>query len=611
MKELFLEPIKFEKIAKTILKPDAATWSKEILSEFYETFPYLMNYPVHLQFKKKDERQGYALGSIQLQHVSVPVIVENYELHPFDVAYINGAPVPFTAETVATVFSNPTAYAQLEKYEYNDVTSPLFGQGRGLREPEPHYKHSSVMLDRAYDESMLDKLGSCISRVARDELLQRVGFDEAVSTGFMVNETQEVIDKLAAVKPMSERDYTSGVRHSLDRNLCQITKLAEDDYRIRLGNSLVHDPVELRVTEEQASKFQAGFHKLAESYEKIAAFVPMGESLHDSAQHHVVNVGDRVFVVEKRNADFKYFEVPARYRKQFKFKDDGLSKLSSFEEQYRPAVGDTGFLKVGEQYLGPLSVTQIHRDGDKVTDFEASAELTKKAYVYLKGIDTLLPHQDIPNTIYIPDSSQFMKMSGMLSYESFKTDTRTHNIVANGDNTYTLRGPKFDKYAEKYELSLNSLDSPDTRWHLMQCGVNAEDIALEKIGRFAPLKLDEVTVPISAEELSAAIKLGFSRDIEDARRIAIDLVKEASVIPDKTTVDAVLSLGVLSSDNVLEFIEQVPLLENVASYLAKLLISSRLGLRVVPEKAVKKAMEGIAIIIETLRAVEAIRKPVK
>ena len=99
--------------------------------------------------------------------------------------------------------------------------------------------------------------------------------------------------------------------------------------------------------------------------------------------------------------------------------------------------------------------------------------------------------------------------------------------------------------------------------------------------------------------------------MEKSACAALNLIKEASVIPDKTTVDSVLSLGMLNSDNVAEFVQYIPQFEMCAQVLAKLLLSVRMGLRIVPEEAVKSAMQGLSTVVETLRAVQTMLKPVK
>ena len=90
--------------------------------------------------------------------------------------------------------------------------------------------------------------------------------------------------------------------------------------------------------------------------------------------------------------------------------------------------------------------------------------------------------------------------------------------------------------------------------------------------------------------------------------LSVNLVKEASVLSDKGTVDAVLSLGLLNKKNVGEFVELVPQYESVMSDMAKLLVTSRLGLSNIPEEAVKQAMVSISDVVSVLRQLGKVRE---
>lgn len=83
----------------------------------------------------------------------------------------------------------------------------------------------------------------------------------------------------------------------------------------------------------------------------------------------------------------------------------------------------------------------------------------------------------------------------------------------------------------------------------------------------------------------------------------LSLVKEAAVLTDEASVDAVLSLGFISPDNVAAYMDSRDLFEQVVRKLAELLIAVRIGLQDVPEAAVSKAMNGVE---DTLRGLESL-----
>jgi len=95
-----------------------------------------------------------------------------------------------------------------------------------------------------------------------------------------------------------------------------------------------------------------------------------------------------------------------------------------------------------------------------------------------------------------------------------------------------------------------------------------------------------------------------SRDVRALRR---NLIKEASVLPDATTVDGVLGLQFINSENVRVFIAHIPYFDKCTNLLCELLLASRLGISEIPEYATSRAARSIDEVIQGLRAL-ALRK---
>lgn len=90
-----------------------------------------------------------------------------------------------------------------------------------------------------------------------------------------------------------------------------------------------------------------------------------------------------------------------------------------------------------------------------------------------------------------------------------------------------------------------------------------------------------------------------SREVMALRRY---LVKEAAALPDAMTVDAVLSLGFINSENVRTFISSIPYLEKCLSKVCELVLGSRLGLTEIPEFAAARAARALDEVIQGLKA---------
>lgn len=109
---------------------------------------------------------------------------------------------------------------------------------------------------------------------------------------------------------------------------------------------------------------------------------------------------------------------------------------------------------------------------------------------------------------------------------------------------------------------------------------------------------DIVTLEDHADELRDKTAAA-SRQILSLRH---DLTKEAAVLPDVQTVDTVLSLGLMNSENIRAYVAKLPYLEKTLDMLGHLLIASRLGLSEVPEGAAARCIRGLDEVCRGLTA---------
>jgi hypothetical protein len=109
----------------------------------------------------------------------------------------------------------------------------------------------------------------------------------------------------------------------------------------------------------------------------------------------------------------------------------------------------------------------------------------------------------------------------------------------------------------------------------------------------------DLQAPHQIEDL---LKTANFDDMESFHNIPInEIVKLAEMAPDATSVDAVLSLGLMKKYNIQEYLNLIPDYERVVGELAKLLIMIRMGLTIMPEEPVKTTMEALATTIQMLK----------
>jgi hypothetical protein len=138
-------------------------------------------------------------------------------------------------------------------------------------------------------------------------------------------------------------------------------------------------------------------------------------------------------------------------------------------------------------------------------------------------------------------------------------------------------------------LCLGGLSSADASQKLA-----ASTRALVRLGGLLDVKL--------ASDMVAEARAKVASGSSAVRALRKDLVKEAAVLPDVMTVDTVLSLGFINSENVRMFASRIPYLEKSLSMLCELALASRLGLSEIPDTATVRAARGMDDAIQGLRA---------
>jgi len=215
--------------------------------------------------------------------------------------------------------------------------------------------------------------------------------------------------------------------------------------------------------------------------------------------------------------------------------------------------------------------------------------------------------------VNIPLTAEFIKLSNQIDVVKPEKAVAKHSVVRDDLGLYNLFGPEFSKYAENHTVT--GLNLNEASWALCHCSASAEEIAkLKNMNKTATLRIESVSAPVSLDRVMAKVKGDFSKAAEcvsNIKKIFSDLLKEAAVLKDKGTLDAVLSLGLLKKHNVEEYTEMLPEFQAVASNLARLLLSVRLGLAIIPEYSVKRAMEGMAEVIKFLKIVGNSNRKVK
>jgi hypothetical protein len=177
---------------------------------------------------------------------------------------------------------------------------------------------------------------------------------------------------------------------------------------------------------------------------------------------------------------------------------------------------------------------------------------------------------------------------------------RSIHITGSGEGEYYFR---FDNLPKLAGMFPRSLDSDQAMMVLCLAGLSAQS-AVDKLASAEDgfVDVSGLVDVKTAHDAFGAMRKAASANAASIRQLRVDLVKEAAVLPDAMTVDAVLSLGFINSENVRMFISRLPYLEKALSMICELLLVARLGLTEIPEGATARAARGLDEAVRGLRA---------
>lgn len=284
-------------------------------------------------------------------------------------------------------------------------------------------------------------------------------------------------------------------------------------------------------------------------------------------------------------------------------------------ELYKEAFyvpGNAKFIELGDQVDegSPIRKEGVESGNSATLQVIGWDGQVKTSYYLVEdsqGTD-IVEHDMFKSAFYVPTSASFVKIGKFTQSKPVIEEVIQHSSHRVGRDTaglFYVNGPEFVKYGQ-----VRDLDRNDTIWTLVHCNVEQAEIEkVAKLDKGGSLELkSEVSAPVAITDIANEIEARYEKETAKIGVLTKNLVKEASELSGKGSVDAVLSLGLLKKGNVLEFTQLIPQYEMAMSDLAKLLVTTRLGLEQVPEGAVKTAMLALADVVGTLKQIAKIHK---
>jgi len=526
-------------------------WSKNIQTAFYEEFPFFIQYPISVNLTRKDLKRGFAVGNIHInERFAVPIIIDNFILKDFDVAMLDGKAIPLTRDSITDIFSNPSAFQTSPETRQDGKFNRLFTPS--LRYPEDWGSEGRNGI-RYTKTAMLQNVIPYITKDNQEKVASLLGPRDFAS--FKKNGTENMLKEFLNAEIDKDPDLKKIASDNLERDITFAYKTGRDKYRLYSMNRSV-DLID--VQDINTEEYLSTEIKLAEAVERPESCEPK---------------------ISLKRAEL--------------------------------ANNSSGIISDGSTHL----------------KIDVSKVITENGNTEIEGIGPKLAHMKLEvghvkniekvaeNNYIIPKDFDFFEPV-LEGRDNAPVDTSNRVIRDGVTGNFTFQGPVFNKYASLGKSTKN-VDAETAFVTAAHCGSSADDMAkMAHLNRNTPLYFtnSDLSCPIPMDqfiEKMAKVSEQNKIDLSIIEDNVDPLIKIAAKIEDDFVVDKVLALGSVNEKSLKEFLNYIPALEEVASYLARLLILVRLGQKGIPEEEVEQSMESISKIILHLKNIQNVEKSTK
>lgn len=587
----YLTETEARKIAGVRMMSPPSAWSDEITQNLLRDHPYIQADRVVVNFKKKDDGQGYAFGYVGLAgapRISIPVIITNRELQPMDVMILRKQ-------------SDPGDAGQNEGTGdmTDDQVMPLTEQnlGLGLDAGEPGtLVHESKLRGAGWTEDgsalrlpyrgrtvMASVMG--ISDSQREALGKILGQDKQALAGFALHGTDDVIEQWLNA-PAPRQTITA--------------KLASAAVERAIASVPVAIPIERDPSDFLSARvwMDDATAKVAVSFDALNLFSPgAGET--------------RVLVFD----DGSYCNAPSKLacaeleadETEAQLTGQVMSKVATGSLHRGSAIS----LMTGEAFTVPAVLTKLAtHEGDGSIHLELSDGLHQVGVVLARGVKTasrvsdgswILPLDTQVLTLAHRSELSPMPLDKVAAFLDKRLPDSLH--LANGQWTLNVRGENFGFHQVDGKTAAAVLD------HWFDNGAEMADMVKQAAAAndgLGWLRFDS-DLPAKAAKIAAASDtLSQFPKVAAAKiaKIVLPLdkaVKLAASIGDPQSADAVLGAGFLTPDNLAEFVTLHETFGESVQKLARLLLAIRMGFPGDPS-ATAVAMKSLQRVSEDLES---------
>lgn len=658
---LFLDgPLEFEKVGMDArLSDNSDTWVQEVMQELMKQHPYLGQFDVMPEMTQVEGDKGYGFGYFTVQSrtaapatpggeamaqqagvasIKVPIIIKENKLSTFDV-FIGETqtkrPFPLNEERVRQAMFRPQLFDTTGRPPgATSLSGQLYPPGRSQSGMAGHQSVTTpaMKLGSAKPRYLMEAIGATINRTDIERVSGVLEQNIKVAMALKENEaTYPFMQYLAGLKPLEKEDIAKVASESIQPNVIMMTRQG-DGYHLKMANSNMFSPEEV-VADRASMSDIAGEDMVKEVDSTGVSVVSTDPVVRDVVEDEKAEIIDRFGEYRVKTLDGKeimgwvfptVLDFDGTQLPMVLFSNGSAASMQekvcgSFVGSganiirgrmkgngffYRVTKEGTALAFVPGKVLHPFA----DPNGQGVLFESVLGERSKVRLVAgLKAITKIGEAEfAIPGDVmWLPfDGSALVKLmdepESFAKVASVKQASKTVTIVSDG-HTWSFKGG----------CGLNKLASDD------KVGLTAHDAAF--LG--CTLGMDEYTTmrALGVAGQRGQVKVAGCRTIKLVSELYKEsqarakelwgqlpprstLFKEAASLEDATTVDKVLSIGFLNPENVSTFVSYLPEIDMTVSKLAEILVAVRLGLKDIPEVAVKNAMERLDEVAAALKA---------
>jgi hypothetical protein len=615
-----------KKEASYKLSNNVSDWNKEIIKQLHNNREWLDVDNFYIRWKSDfDGEKGYALGTIVLingnKEISVPIVIKDYQLEPFDVFFGNEESkiVPLTKYTInQAFFDTGMAEEAVDKKKHNrspinDIFPPRMGK----------YVYASMEVS---EEDQADFYAT---------LKNRDTMAIGNSNKEFVKIAKDILQKEASeIDRYYEEKEKRAFLITSDDTLGYKTTWLDDGLKTKVAS--FYDTMELLKTAADEDTIKEKLKEVDEGKEVTInnKVKTKGITDKDLDSLNIVDV-DRstpITTQDKHGNKVKGYAIPKVYSLQTGKVDrgsllvDSERNITAYDSKIIgiPDSGNLKDIKIKNVIQMPTrdSVISFMWRDRRHNDFVATQPARIIDYEEVEGVGTIYTvmttfgsyHKIFPaKNLIKPDFSETNKYNAIMipgDAAMLIRGDKDYDLVQNIDDfkkgfkkkASVLEGEYF-KNSNEVKIktaSVEKIASPnEVRLQLIEEGFDPD-----KATEFVKEAMNKKTKMYYTKEMEkTANKEKILEDITaDVRSIRhdFDLVKIAASLNDPETIDKVLSLNFINKKNLARIFEALPKMKETVEKLAELLLYSRIGEVGMSEDGIADAMKALQNLIEKL-----------